>query len=335
MNSPATRLASVYFLEDVPGAAIPGSRLNAVLQRVDACTPLTVTQQQFLRERGYEALLQLAIGELDRDAFREKSQIEKEKRLKARIAAEKDEAAEQRRRDEVTERRNKVFFANRERQLERRRFRDRFGQEFIDQAHYGRVMRICRSVADGNPIETDDLLWLGATGSDYWTEELRKAHHRNKAQAYSEEWSKTKDVWQAINACAHWRKADCADAGLTIAEQALTQVTDQNMRSAVLTTRGGAQRDLRRYNEAKLSGGEAHDLKPTDFRPCTLLGAVHLEMGDYTAGADWYAKAEALGATRAAIDRELQSILVAASPEERQRIKIVLKSQYPHRYSWL
>lgn len=335
MNSPVTSLASEYFLEDVPGATITGSRLNDVIQRVAASTPLTVTQQTFLRERGYEALLQLAIGELDWEAFRESSQIEKEKRLNARIATDKKEAAEQLRRDEVTARKNKVLFENRERQLERRRFRDRFGHGFIDPKHYGRVMRICRSVADGNPIETDDLLWLGSTGSDYWTEELRKAHHYNKAQAYSEEWIKTKDVWQAINACAHWRKADCADTGLAIAEQALSQVTDENMRSVVLTTRGGAQRDLRRYDEAKLSGGEAHNLKPSDFRPCTLLGAVHLEMGDYTAGADWYAKAEALGATQAVIDRELQSILGAASPEERKRLKIVLKSLYPHRYSWL
>lgn len=335
LNSSNIGLASTYFLDDVPGAAIPGSRLHAVLQRVDTCSPLTVIQQHFLRERGYEALLQFANGKLDREAFRENSGIEKEKRLKAKIAAEQKEAAEWRRRDEATERTNNVLFAKREKQLERRRFRDMFGQGYIDQAHYGKVMRILRSVADGNPIDTDDLLWLGSTGLDYWTEELRKAHHCNKAKVFTEAWHQTGDVWQAINACAHWRKADCAEAGLTIAEQAFSRITDEKTRSAALTTRGGAQRDLQRYDEAKRSGGEAHDLTPTDFRPCTLLGAVHMEMGDLTAGADWYAKAEALGADQESIDREIRSILAAASRGERERMKVALKSRYPHHYSWL
>jgi len=335
LNSSNTGLASMYFLDDVPGAAIPGSRLHAVLQRVEACSPLTVIQQHFLRERGYEALLQLAIGKLDRDAFRENSRMEKERRLKAKIAAEQKEAAERRRRDEATEQTNNVLFAKREKQLERRRFLDLFGQGYIDRAHYGRVMRILRSVADGNPIETDDLLWLGSTGSDYWTEELRKAHHCNKAEAFTEAWHHTNDVWQAINACAHWRKAGCAETGLAIAGQALSQVTDKKMRSAALTTRGGAQRDLQRYDEAKLSGDEAHELTPTDFRPCTLLGAVHMEMGDLMAGTDWYAKAEALGADQETIDREIRSILAAATRGERKRMKEALKSRDPHRYSWL
>ncbi len=196
-------------------------------------------------------------------------------------------------------------------------------------------MRILRSVADGNPIDSDELLWLGSTGLDYWTEELRKAHHSNQATAFTEAWHMTGDVWQAINACAQWRKANCAETGLAIAKQALSQVTNKTMRSAALTTRGGALRDLRRYDEAMRSGGEAHGLTPTDFRPCTLLGAVHMEMGDYTAGADWYAKAEARGAPHDLVDRELRSILAAASPEKRSGMKSALKSRDPHRYSWL
>lgn len=335
MNSSITHLASAYFLYDVPGAAIPGSRLHTVLQRIDACSPLTVIQQDFLRKRGYDALLQLAVGKLDRNTFREHSQKEQERRQGAKMIAEQREAIERCRRDEVTERTNKVLFEKREKQIERRRFRDRFGQGYIEQAHYGRVMRVLRSVADGNPIDTDDILWLGSTGSNYWTKELRKAHHSNQATAFTEAWHRTSDVWQAINACAQWRKADRAETGLAIAEQAHNQVTDKKQRSAALTTQGGALRDLRRYDEAKRSGGEAHGLTPVDFRPCTLLGAVHMEMGDYPVGADWYAKAEARGAAQDLVDRELRSIFAAASPKERVGIKAALKPRDPHRYSWL
>ena len=99
--------------------------------------------------------------------------------------------------------------------------------------------------------------------------------------------------------------------------------------------RGGALRDLRRHDEAKRSGIEAHGLTPPDYRPCTLLGAVHMEMGDYTTGADWYEKAEARGATQDSIDRELQSILDAASKDQRARMEAVLKARDTHRYNWL
>lgn len=328
MKSSAADLAAAYFLDDVPGATIPASRLNSVLERVNARRPLTVIQQAFLRERGHIALLQFALGELDADAFCKSARVEQEIRTSAKVS-------EQYFNHEATERRNKALFAKREKHLERRRFRERFGQRYIEQAHYGRVMRILKSVADGKPIEKDDIFWLGSRGSDYWTEELRKAHHANQATVFTEAWHRTGDVWQAINACAQWRRADHAAAGLTVAEEALGQVTDQKLRSATLTTRGGALRDLKRHDEAVRSGLEAHRLTPSDFRPCTLLGAVRMEIGDYATGADWYAKAEARGATRDSVDRELRSILEAAPKEERSRMKAALLALDADRYTWL
>ena len=335
LKSSAADLAAAYFLDDVPGATIPASRLHAIVERVDDGRPLSVIQQAFLLERGHHALLQLALGKLDADGCRKSSRMEQEIRIRSRVAAEPKPIAVQHFNYEATERTNAALFAKREKQLEGRRFRERFGQGYIEQENYGRVMRILRSVADGKPIQNDDILWLGSTGSDYWTEELRKAHHTNQATAFTEEWHRTGDVWQAINACAQWRRADRAAAGLTVAEQALARVTDQKLRSATLTTRGGALRDLKRHDEAERSGLEAHHLTPSDFRPCTLLGAVRMEMGDYAAGADWYAKAEARGATRDSVDRDLRSILDAASREERARMMAALKSRDADRYSWL
>jgi tetratricopeptide (TPR) repeat protein len=320
----AADLAAAYFLDDVAGATIPGSRLQAVLERVEARRPLTVIQQAFLQERGYDALLRFALGGLDEDGFRNSSRVEQESRISVKLVAEQISTAEQHFNYEATERTNKALFAKREKQLERRRFLTRFGQGYIERAHYSRVMQILQSVADGKPIENKDILWLGSCGSEYWTEELRRAHHTNQATIYTEAWHRTGDFWQAISACAQWRKADRAAEALTIAEQALGRVTDQKPRSATLTTRGGALRDLKRYDEAERSGLEAHYLTPSDFRPCTLLGAVRMEMGDYAAGADWYAKAEARGATPDSVDRELKSILDAASREDRARMKAAL-----------
>ncbi|PWE33736.1 hypothetical protein DDZ14_03470 [Maritimibacter sp. 55A14] len=335
LTSSAADLASAYFLDDVPGAIIPASRLHAVLQKVDAHRPLTDIQRAFLQERGYHALLQLALGSLDGNSFRENAQTEREARLRAKAAAEQREAEEARHKTEATERKNKALFAKREKQLEKRRFREQFGQGYIEQSHYRRVMRILRSVADGAPIDKDDLLWLGEHGSDYWTVELRKAHHGNCARELTQAWHRTGDVWQAVNACAHWRKAGRAEDGLIVVEQALRQVTEGNQRSAVLTTRGGAFRDVQRHDDAMQSGIEAHSLTPEDFRPCTLLGAVCLEMGDYASGADWYEKAEARGASRASVDGELRSILDALPTKEGASMIAALKSRDARRYNWL
>lgn len=335
MKPSAAYLATAYFLDDVPGATIPRSRLYAVLESIDARCPLTVIQQAFLQERGYHALLQFALGTLDTDEFRKSSRVEQESRISAKVADEKISAIEQRFKHEATERTNKALFAKRERQLERRRFRKRFGQDFIERAHYSKVMQILQSVEDGKPIENKDILWLGSCGSKYWTEELRRAHHTNQATVYTEAWHRTGDVWQAISACAHWRKADRAGEALTIVEQALGRATDQRPRSATLTTRGGALRDLKRFDEAERSGLEAHHLTPSDFRPCTLLGAVFMEMGDYPAGIDWYAKAEARGATRDSVDREIRSILDATPREKRALMKAALLAFDPDRYNRL
>lgn len=53
------------------------------------------------------------------------------------------------------------------------------------------------------------------------------------------------------------------------------------LKSATLTTHGG--RDARLgWHEAAMSmgtGTEAHYLQPNNFRPCTLLGVVCIELG--------------------------------------------------------
>ncbi len=103
----------------------------------------------------------------------------------------------------------------------------------------------------------------------------------------------------------------------------------------MLTTGGGALRDLRQRAEAVQFGSEAHLLTPEDFRPCTLLGAVHIEMGEIIIGAEWYEKAEARGANREMIDRELESILRASQQNQRVQIKKALKGYDVSRYDWL
>jgi len=196
-------------------------------------------------------------------------------------------------------------------------------------------MGILRSVDSGVPIGKAELMFFAGEGGDYWTPQLRQTHHKILAEQAAVGWQNTKDFWQAINSCGHWRKAGVPDNRLRIAKEALEQEPRPNARSALLTTGGGALRDLRQRAEAVQFGSEAHLLTPGDFRPCTLLGAVHIEMGDIVIGAEWYEKAEARGATREMIDRDLASILRAAPQDRRVQFKTALKEYDASRYNWL
>jgi len=94
-------------------------------------------------------------------------------------------------------------------------------------------------------------------------------------------------------------------------------------------------RDLGRISEANALGLEAHDLSPADFRPCTLLGAVSMQLGDFAAGHAWYQRAESLGAEDRVIDQELRALLARTSSEAGNQIRAYLLAQDPERFSWL
>jgi len=223
-----------------------------------------------------------------------------------------------------------------EAQKKARELPDRFDLPNLESEDSERVLRILRLVIAKQPIEQDDLVWLDTDGSIYWTKKLRYANHANLASISTKDWLLTGDVWKAIDACSQWRKAQCPETGLAVVEEALVKADKAiKPRSALLTTGGGALRDLGRRDDAVRFGKEAHSLKPKDYRPCTLLGAVSIEMGSYAKGAEWYKKAEALGASRNLIDRELQSILSAVSHEKRSQIKKALKASNPSRYDQL
>ena len=94
-------------------------------------------------------------------------------------------------------------------------------------------------------------------------------------------------------------------------------------------------RDLNGLDEALKLGNQAHADTPKVFRPCTLLGAVHFELGHYETGRDWYAKAIQHGASEHSIDYDLRGIFLRANPVKREEIKAFLLRENPDRYRWV
>lgn len=94
-------------------------------------------------------------------------------------------------------------------------------------------------------------------------------------------------------------------------------------------------RDLGQRDEAIRLGAQAHLLQPRNFRPCTLLGAVHMESGNFAEGHAWYSKAQERGASERVIDNELWGIFQRADPARRAAMKAYLFTNDPDRYHWV
>lgn len=341
-HSQRADLAKRYLLEDLPGASQLGARLNGILLKIDSGEQVTALQRQFLVATGLHALCALSDGKITQGEFCPRAEQEQAARIEGASAKAVKDAAEKAACDEAKAAAIKETFAAMardpllRRKREARELRQRFGIGYVESEDYPRVMALLRQVANRQRLKAEDVAWLKTEADDCWTDALQKAFHALEAEALTKAWEASGDPWDAVTASAHWRKADEPEQALRLTEAARAQIgPNPKLHSALATTRGGAMRDLRRLDEAKALASEAHGLTPSDYRPCTLLGAVHIELGDLQAGREWYAKAESLGASRQAIDNELRGLLVRSSIEEQQRIRESLLGQDPERFSWL
>ena len=92
---------------------------------------------------------------------------------------------------------------------------------------------------------------------------------------------------------------------------------------------------IRRFDEALELANRAHKLTPKNFRPCTLLGAINIEIGNYTTGLEWYEKAKERGASKRSIDNDLRGILLRAGKTKREEIRAFLLREDSERYKWV
>ena len=341
-NSLQTGLAEKYYVDDLPGASLGGARLNGILQKIEAGDTLTVLAQSFLTTNHLRALQALTSGQIDMDAFQNRAAQEREARIQTAKERAVEAMAERTRQAEASALAMKAHFAAMandpvlRRKREAKELRGRFDIGFVQPEHFRRVMSLLKQVSDRHRLKPEDVAWLSTEASYCWTEAMQRAWHQLEAEALSKAWESDGDPWDSVNASGHWRKAGKPEMALAITAAALSKTgPNPKIRSAIATTRGGAMRDVRRLADAKALGMDAHSLTPSDFRPCTLLGAVHIELGELEAGHKWYQKAETLGADRHAIDQELRALLVRSDPVERQRIRDFLMVQDPLRFAWL
>lgn len=342
--------AKRFWVDDVPGSSVPGSRLSNLLETFAQGKPLSTLGLRYMSENGLKNLAQFISGEIPESQFQQLAPIEQSARVAA--AALQQKALEERRqveREEAEARHRAMLAKLQAERLQResdpkfiarqknRELREKYGVDgFVDELDFRQLMGVLRKLDSSMRLSEEDAVWLKTRGRGYATEEILHAHNRLEADYYLCEFRRAGDIWQLVNASSHLRKCDASreahDLLAKIQEGSLKQA---KLKSAVRTTHGGVMRDLGRYNEALQLADEAHRLLPDSFRPCTLLGALNIEMGHVALGHEWYSKAEERGAKAGSIESEIRSLLGRMPPEKRESVIGQLLSIDPVQYAWL
>lgn len=354
-------IAIKYRVEDLSGASIPGSRLSNILKQLELGEePISNMTQAFFRNNGLLAILHYAKKEITYAEFLIAAEPEQaERRLGAGDRALKEQAAralkaeqqrlkadEQRAKDLTRLRQAKERYEAKKRaydndprniaKAKQAKLRRKYDLSyFIEKRYFPKLMDILRRVDNGVRLSEDEVVWLSTDGDEYYTQELREGFHKNEADFHAGEFKKNKDPWSAVNASSHYRKcnkAKVADSMLHTIN--LSILKNLKLKSALCTTHGGVKRDLMKYDEALELGEQAHRLSPKDFRPCTLLGAVNIEIGDFELGQSWFRKAVERGYSEKSVDYELRSIFMRAEKSKQDALRDHLLKIDPVRYSW-
>ncbi|KAB1181447.1 hypothetical protein [Photobacterium damselae] len=194
---------------------------------------------------------------------------------------------------------------------------------------------VLKALTKGKVISDSDYLWLINKGFD--NQQVRKLYYLNRAKTAECQWDETKKPWNLVNAIADYRKAGESQISVELINKNFPfkfANGKKSLKSALLTTSGGAKRDLRMFEEAIKLGNQAHELTPQDYRPCTLIGACKMMLGDITQGHQWYQKAIKRGFNEDSFEQEIRSIYNRASQKDKARIKQILTDD-GWTYKWL
>lgn len=349
VNSSYRETALRYCVDDLPSANVAGTRLQNILDCIHLGKSLTQLSAKFLQHQGLEALHQHATGALPYARFLELAAVERSLRREVAVAAKLAREIEDRAHEVAMQARMALVYEQAEAarlaresdpkhiaKVKSQQLRSRYGVDiFVEQHCFGRLMNILKS-ADAGQRLSDDYVWLSSVGKLYFSDQLRNAYHRLEAAFFVSEFKRTGDPWMAVNASSHFRKCNGASDALALLSGIDTEAQkSRKLKAALCTTHGGVMRDLQRWEEALRLGEKANALKANDYRPCTLLGAIHMETGNYSLGQEWYAKAVERGATVDSVDQDLRNIFHRADQARKAAMREFLLREDAVRYSWV
>ena len=199
------------------------------------------------------------------------------------------------------------------------------------------LYEILQKLSVPQQLSDEDVIWLEGERLLRPGSKIYIANHRLAALHFEEEFQRTKGYWNVVNASAHWRKADEPKTALKLTNnlQQLRTLKEAKLKSALFTTRGGALRDIDHLSEAESCALEAISHYTDSHNPYTLMGALCYDTGRYEQGDEWFEKAVKHGAKIKDQDAELKRILSKKKGKELQDIIDHLVKKDPERFKWV
>jgi hypothetical protein len=183
-------------------------------------------------------------------------------------------------------------------------------------------------------IEPKDVGWLQE--NELFYDRIWNKYHGIEANFYQQEFKRTGNRWNLVNASSHLRKADRSKSALELTDNLpLNSIKDNKLKSALLTTRGGAFRDCDKLDDAEICALQAMKYQADSHHPYTLMGAICYEQGKYFEGDKWFNEAIKRGAKPLDMDSEIKSVLNKTKDQkQRQELVNYLLKKDSYRYAW-
>jgi len=193
---------------------------------------------------------------------------------------------------------------------------------------------ILQKLESSQRLEPIDIAWL--QNKKLYHGKIFITYHSIEANFYREEYKQTGNKWNLVNASSHLRKADKSKLALRLTDNLpMDTIKENKLKAALLTTRGGAYRDIEELDQAEKSALQAMKLQPNSHHPYTLMGAICYDRGDYPKGDSWFAEAIKRGANPRDVDSEIKSVLKKIKDEKQlQELLAYLYKKNETLYQW-
>jgi tetratricopeptide (TPR) repeat protein len=205
-------------------------------------------------------------------------------------------------------------------------------ESFEDDSPVSRLAVILMKLDSEDCLETEEIAWLerknlSETLRDYYA--WAAARHERIFEEFD-------DLGSLASASSCWRSAGKPEKALAATGRINLDapVSPAQLHGALLTTRGGACRDLGQLAEAVRLGLKAVKVAPWSFQPYMLLGAVFYQMGDPHRGDEYFAQAIERGAKEHAQEAEIRRAVEESGEEEQRAVARYLLNKDAVKYSW-
>lgn len=185
-------------------------------------------------------------------------------------------------------------------------------------------------------LDSKQVIQLIAEGHLSRYGKIAIAYYRLEAIFCEKEYQRTRNQWSLTSASSNWRKANESEKALkATGDVQWGKIKDLNLKSALSVTRGAAFRDLDKLNEAEKLARQAMEYQPKSHQPCTLMGAICYDRGQYSDGDLWFDMAIERGAKTQDVDDEIQRVIrMTKDKEQRREAAAYLFKKDPKRYGW-